>query len=158
VAAACGAPDRAARLCGAVANLLDDTGAILSPAGETSYERAVTLATGLLGERAFAVAWADGRALPLPDVLAEAVLPLPAEPTGLPAEIPEDLPPRDPRLSRREREVLRLIAAGRSNQEIAESLGITLLTTKTHVAHVFAKLAVPSRAAAAAYAHRRGLA
>jgi predicted ATPase/DNA-binding CsgD family transcriptional regulator/predicted metal-dependent hydrolase len=64
----------------------------------------------------------------------------------------------DTHLTRRELEVLRLLAAGRSNQEIADALSISLLTAKTHVTRILAKLDLPSRAAAAAFAHRYGLA
>lgn len=48
-------------------------------------------------------------------------------------------------LSLREREVLRLIAQGRSNQQIADRLFITVGTVKRHVGHIFAKLGVHSR-------------
>jgi two-component system NarL family response regulator len=60
-------------------------------------------------------------------------------------------------LTQRELTVLRLLAAGNSNREIAESLGITDGTVKIHVAHLFAKLDVSSRTEAIATALRRGL-
>jgi DNA-binding NarL/FixJ family response regulator len=52
-------------------------------------------------------------------------------------------------LTRREREVLALVAAGCGNREIATRLGIADSTAKRHVQNVLEKLAVPSRAAAA---------
>jgi DNA-binding CsgD family transcriptional regulator len=61
-------------------------------------------------------------------------------------------------LSPREREVLLLIAEGRSNREIAEHLSISVPTVKRHLTTIFAKLNLPSRAAAVAYAHTHGLA
>jgi NarL family two-component system response regulator LiaR len=61
------------------------------------------------------------------------------------------------RLTRREREVLGLIAAGRSNKRIAFELGIAEKTVKTHVGHVFAKLGVTDRTQAALIAVRSGL-
>jgi two-component system NarL family response regulator len=61
------------------------------------------------------------------------------------------------RLTQRELAVLRLLAAGNSNREIAEALGITDGTVKIHVAHLFAKLDVTSRTEAIATALRRGL-
>jgi DNA-binding CsgD family transcriptional regulator len=60
-------------------------------------------------------------------------------------------------LSEREREVLRLLAEGRSNPEIAETLFISRATARTHVGNVLAKLGVHSRAEAVDAAHRFGL-
>jgi DNA-binding NarL/FixJ family response regulator len=60
-------------------------------------------------------------------------------------------------LSPRELEVLRLIAQGLENSEIAETLGISPRTTKNHVSNILAKLGLPSRIQAAVYAVRRGL-
>jgi two-component system NarL family response regulator len=61
------------------------------------------------------------------------------------------------RLTQRELSVLRLLAAGNSNREIAESLGISDGTVKIHVAHLFSKLDVTSRTEAITTALRRGL-
>jgi two-component system NarL family response regulator len=61
------------------------------------------------------------------------------------------------RLTRRELAVLRLLAAGHSNREIGEMLGITDGTVKIHLTHLFAKLDVTSRTEAIATALRRGL-
>jgi len=62
----------------------------------------------------------------------------------------------DSPLSRRETEVLRLVAAGLSNREIATSLVLSEHTVHRHVANVLRKLAQSSRAAAAATATRAG--
>ena len=61
-------------------------------------------------------------------------------------------------LTPREREVLGLIARGRSNKLIARELGIAEKTVKTHVGHVLAKLGVTDRTQAAVIAVRTGLA
>jgi DNA-binding NarL/FixJ family response regulator len=61
-------------------------------------------------------------------------------------------------LSEREVEVLRLIAAGRSNQQIADELYISLNTVARHVAHILDKTGAVNRTGAAAYAFREGLA
>jgi len=60
-------------------------------------------------------------------------------------------------LSARELEVLRLIASGMENAEIAQTLGISPRTAKNHVSNILSKLGLPSRIQAAIYAVRRGL-
>ncbi|EPC71223.1 hypothetical protein Lpp126_15694, partial [Lacticaseibacillus paracasei subsp. paracasei Lpp126] len=60
--------------------------------------------------------------------------------------------PQYDELTNREREVLQLIAQGKSNQEIATELFITLKTVKTHVSNILAKLDVEDRTQAAIYA------
>jgi ATP/maltotriose-dependent transcriptional regulator MalT len=64
-------------------------------------------------------------------------------------------PVRD--LTARELEVLRLIASGMGDKEIATTLGLSLHTIHRHVSNILTKLDVPSRAAAVAYAAQRGL-
>ena len=60
-------------------------------------------------------------------------------------------------LSTREREVLALVAAGRSNKEIAQALSISERTVKFHVTSILNKLGADNRAGAAARAVQRGL-
>jgi DNA-binding CsgD family transcriptional regulator len=60
-------------------------------------------------------------------------------------------------LTRREVEVLGLVAAGRSNRQIAQALYISPNTVGVHVSNILAKLGVPGRVEAAAIAHRLGL-
>jgi DNA-binding NarL/FixJ family response regulator len=60
-------------------------------------------------------------------------------------------------LTEREREVIRLVAAGQSNQQIAEALFITRKTASVHVSIILGKLGVANRVEAAAVAHRLGL-
>lgn len=60
-------------------------------------------------------------------------------------------------LTPREVEVLRLVATGASNREIADTLVISTKTVARHLANIFAKLGVSSRAAATAYAYEHGL-
>ena len=71
-------------------------------------------------------------------------------------------PPKEPLtpepLTGRELEVLRLVARGRSNRQIAEQLVITEMTVRTHVSNILSKLHLASRTQAALYALREGLA
>jgi len=65
-------------------------------------------------------------------------------------------PTRGP-LSQRELEVLRLIADGATNRQVAATLFISQATVKTHLLHVYEKLGVNDRAAAVSEAHKRNL-
>jgi DNA-binding NarL/FixJ family response regulator len=64
----------------------------------------------------------------------------------------------DDELTPREAEVLRLIAAGQSNREIARTLFVSEATVKTHVNRIFAKTASRDRAQATRYAYTHGYA
>jgi DNA-binding CsgD family transcriptional regulator len=77
---------------------------------------------------------------------------------GLPARPPGEQPAGMPGLTAREAEVLRLVAAGRSNREIAAELFISAKTASVHVSNILAKLGAASRTEAAAIAHRAGIA
>jgi DNA-binding NarL/FixJ family response regulator len=72
---------------------------------------------------------------------------------------PKPLPDSAPLalLSEREIDVLRLIASGLENAEIAETLNISPRTAKNHVSNILAKLGLPSRVQAAVYAVRQGV-
>jgi DNA-binding NarL/FixJ family response regulator len=65
--------------------------------------------------------------------------------------------PELPPLTRRERDVLRLLAQGRENSAIAEELVISRATVKTHVAHLLHKLGLENRVQAAVFAVRHGM-
>ena len=71
---------------------------------------------------------------------------------------PPQKPPTPDPLTGRELDVLRLVAEGRSNREIAELLVITEMTVRTHVSNILSKLHLASRTQAALYALREGLA
>ncbi len=81
----------------------------------------------------------------------------PAEPAH-PAEAEAPSAARSLGLTRREEEVLALVAAGRTNRQIAEALFISEKTASIHVSHILAKLGVAGRVEAAGVAHRLGLA
>jgi DNA-binding NarL/FixJ family response regulator/predicted Ser/Thr protein kinase len=70
---------------------------------------------------------------------------------------PPAAPSPDPDLTERELEVLRLIAQGLNNQQIAQQLTISEKTVKTHVSNILGKLHVDDRTQAAIYALKKGL-
>jgi non-specific serine/threonine protein kinase len=146
-----------ARFLGAAAALRETTGGGLSYGAQALFDEHLTAARTELGETAFAAAWDAGRALAVVDAVAEADGYLAAEATEPVRQEPgwtrntHDLTPR-------ELEVLRLIAAGQSDRDIAEVLYISRHTAMKHVANILGKLGVSSRTAAATVAHRDGLA
>src|SRR5207248_9330394 len=83
--------------------------------------------------------------------LVTAVLDAEAAPAAPSDALPDGLTPR-------EAEVLKLIAAGLSNSEIAAALVVSSATVKTHVNHIFAKTGARDRAQTVRYAYRRGVA
>ncbi|MGZ4173800.1 MAG: response regulator [Solirubrobacteraceae bacterium] len=104
----------------------------------------------------------EGEALLDPGVAARLVQTLAAEPVGgdpgtTAGGAADNERSRRESLTRRERDVLELIARGFSNKRIALELGIAEKTVKTHVGHVLAKLGVSDRTQAALLAVRAGL-
>jgi DNA-binding NarL/FixJ family response regulator len=83
--------------------------------------------------------------------LVAAVLDAPPSARGYTQTLPGDLTPR-------EAEVLKLIAAGLSNPDIAAALVVSNATVKTHVNHIFSKTGARDRAQAVRYAYEHGLA
>jgi DNA-binding CsgD family transcriptional regulator len=153
LAAIAGDPERAARYFAMVEALGEEVGFVLPPLERARYDRVRAGVRALLGETAFRAAWADGLAIPAALALAEV--------RTLLTEMRE-APKRGSsvaagNLTLREREVLRLVVAGRSNPEIAAALFLSRRTVTTHLTHIFAKLGVAGRAEAAVLAVRRGL-
>jgi DNA-binding NarL/FixJ family response regulator len=101
------------------------------------------------------VAVRAGEALLDPSVQRRLLDALAGAPGAVPPAAGEELPDG---LTPREAEVLRLMAAGRTNTEIAAELVVSESTVKTHVNRIFAKAGVRDRGQAVAYAYRHGLA
>jgi DNA-binding CsgD family transcriptional regulator len=145
VAVAAGDASRGARLLGAADGLTDRIGVPTLP-HHALHRRVHATARAALGEDAFAAGWADGKALSLETAIAEAQMVTGAIP-----------PSRSDLFTPRERDVLRLLVAGRTDREIGEALFVGKRTVEGHVAHILAKLDVHTRGAAVAAALAAGL-
>jgi predicted ATPase/DNA-binding CsgD family transcriptional regulator len=147
--------ETAARLLGAVDELLLGSGGHLYGLTRPPYEQADTAARAALGEERFTALHDAGRRLTLADLLAEV--------DEIVATAEEAA--REPRrrgtgssaLTKREHEVLGLLASGKTDREIAEALSISRRTVNYHVANILGHLAVRSRHDAVTRAHELGL-
>jgi len=161
--AAQGQPERAARLWGAAAALRDEIHAFLAPSYRSDYAPYLDLLRAALGEQAFAAALAEGRELTLEQALALADSPAePAMTPGTPASTQSS--PHAPAhplhhgLTPREVEVLRLLASGLTDAQIADKLVISPRTVGKHLQSIYSKLYFPSRSAATRWAIEHHLA
>jgi DNA-binding NarL/FixJ family response regulator len=139
---------------GAAEALREAIGTPLPPVERATYERSIAAARAQLGEEAFAAAWQEGRTMTLEQVLAaqgaaERLMPLPVEPPSPPPAKTSPIYPHG--LTAREVDVLRLLAQGFTNAQIAEALVVSLLTVKAHLRSIYSKLGVTSRSAATRY-------
>lgn len=93
------------------------------------------------------------------DTIVEAIRAVAGGARFLPPELARRLAERNTQvsLSARELEVLRLIAQGKANKQIAAELALSEATIKTHIAHILAKLDAPDRTRAVTVAMERGL-
>jgi predicted ATPase/DNA-binding CsgD family transcriptional regulator len=135
---------RAARLLGAADALRTGVGAKWPVLLAKEYRRAIEAARGTLSPDAFAVAIAEGRAMSL---------------AGAEREVEATRQTRRPDdLTARELEVLRLVARGLTNQQVAAELVLSERTVHAHLRSMYRKLAISSRTAATRYALEHGLA
>jgi ATP/maltotriose-dependent transcriptional regulator MalT len=150
LSAAQATPHQAARLWGAAEVLRETIGAPMYPVHRASFEQAIALARAQLGEQAFGAAWSEGRLMTPQQALA-------AQEQGKtsPARSAGPLSPPAPKasafpagLTARELEVLRLLAQGWTDAQIAEHLVISVRTVNHHTSSLYSKLGVSSRAAA----------
>jgi DNA-binding NarL/FixJ family response regulator len=114
-----------------------------------------------LGEHAFDTAWAEGRTMTPEQALAvqEPVTMPTAAPVRPSTASPVPKAPTYPDgLTAREVEVLRLVAQGMTNEQVAEQLVISPRTVNTHLTAIFSKIGVSSRGAATRYAIEHHLA
>jgi non-specific serine/threonine protein kinase len=157
IAGRIGRPEAAARLYGAATAQRERAARPVEPVFRAEYERDLAISRQALGEAAFATAFAAGRALTPEQAVAEALAVGPAEASGRAPQAAVPTGDAPIALTAREREILPLLVAGKTDREIAAALFIGPRTVETHLAHVYAKLGVRSRAGAAAAAVAAGL-
>jgi len=160
VAGALGEATRAARLLGAAAALRTMRTAPLPPDERADQEHWIARVRAGLDPVIWGADWTAGAAMPIEEVIAEALTtapsPLsahtddPAHPSIAPAAYPDGL-------TARAVDVLREVAAGKSNKEIAASLSISGRTVDRHIANLYMKIDAHNKADAAAYAFRNAL-
>jgi excisionase family DNA binding protein len=146
---------QAATLFGAADALREEAGIPQSNTDRAYYEPFLTALQEELGPDTFAAAWSEGRAMSWQAAMAD-LLVAAAEPEQMATRTVRD-PTALNGLTTRELEILRLLAAGESNRAIGERLFISPTTVASHVANIFGKLGVDSRAKATAFAHRHDL-
>jgi predicted ATPase/DNA-binding CsgD family transcriptional regulator len=138
----------AAQLWGTADAIRDTIGVPIPPVELTEYERLLSATRVHLGERAFAAAWAQGRAMTPRQALAAQG----HKPTPPPISTVTPSPIYPAGLTAREAEVLRLLAGGLTDQQIADKLVLSPRTVHAHTSSIYSKLGVTSRSAATRYA------
>ncbi len=144
----------AAQLWGAAEVLRDTLGVPIPPIEVADYERLLSAVRVRLGERAFAAAWAQGRAMTPGQALAAKG----QKPNPTPATTVTPSATYPARLTAREVEVLRLVAGGLTDFQVAEKLALSPRTVHAHISSIYNKLGVTSRSAATRYAIEHHLA
>ena len=147
VAGARGEHTRAARLFGAADTLREAISAPVPLHERDDHTRMVATYRTALGPARFAAAFAEGRALPPDDAVKLAL-------NGEAAVQPKA---SGPALSRREREVVALLARGLSNRELADALVVSQLTAASHVRNILRKLGLDRRGQVAVWAAQHGM-
>jgi predicted ATPase/DNA-binding CsgD family transcriptional regulator len=135
-------PADAARLLAAAESLREQAGAAWPAFVHADFACTADRARRALGDERFAAEWARGRAMRTTGTVGLAPPRRPGHPAGL---------------TPREVEVLRLVAAGLTDAQVAERLVLSVRTVHSHVRSIYRKLGVSSRTAAAGYALREGL-
>jgi predicted ATPase/DNA-binding CsgD family transcriptional regulator len=135
-------PALGARLLGAAESLRERAGAAWPAFVNADSESSTDRVRRALGDARFAAEWERGRAMGTAEMLGLA----PPRPRANPAG-----------LTVREAEVLRLVAGGLTDAQVAERLVLSVRTVHSHVRSIYRKLGVSSRSAATGYALRQGL-
>jgi non-specific serine/threonine protein kinase len=165
LAAALGQMERAVLLAGAAGAVSDAVRVRPIPLVAAVLGEVARSGERALGPAAFEAALADGRRMSQEQAVAEALAVAPSTGTLVPAPAPAERASAvradgavPGGLTSREAEVLGLIAAGCTSQEIADRLVISVHTVDRHITHIYQKLGVRGRAEAVAFAFTHGIA
>jgi predicted ATPase/DNA-binding CsgD family transcriptional regulator/Tfp pilus assembly protein PilF len=150
-----GLPERAAQFLGTADALHDGLQIPLSPIYNADHEQTIASLRGEIGEAAFSECWSYGHTMSLKLALSMvARISMPEQAASSPQERTPSYPAR---LTRREVDVLRLVATGMTDARIAETLILSPRTINTHLRSIYAKLGVSSRSAATRFAIEHNL-
>ena len=141
----------AAQLFGAAEVLRETIGAPKPPIERSEHEEQVAAVRAALGEVSFQTTWARGRSMEPAQALLEREYTTVTTLSPLPA-VSKDAPVPVKRLSRRELEVLHLLAEGLTNAQIAEQLALSTVTINSYLRTIYSKMQVSSRTQALHYA------
>jgi DNA-binding CsgD family transcriptional regulator len=149
----------AARLWAAAAALREAMGVQLPPTDQVHAQQIITTTRAHVDRRSWTAAWDAGRGMAIDQAVSAALQGTPEhalqERSDEAAAARQQFPAG---LTTREVEVLRLIAAGKSNREIADALFLSPATVNVHVTHILTKTNTDNRTAAALFAREHGLA
>ena len=142
----------AAQIWGAAGVMRDSIGQPHTPVEQVMYDSSIKAVRRHLGEQAFETVYERGRWMSPDQVLQEQVT-IPLSPSTSPAPNARKMPKSNPDgLTPREVEVLRLVAQGLTNDQVANRLIISPRTVDTHLTSIYGKIGVSSRSAATRYA------
>jgi predicted ATPase/DNA-binding CsgD family transcriptional regulator len=158
--------EQAVQFWAAAETLRQAAGAVIAPTDQPEYQRQLSLARNKLGSVRFEAAWETGSQQSLETVIEQATshkiqaVVQPSEPVTAVPSVPVIPPPvlEKPKggypggLTAREVEVLRLVAMGLTNAQVAEKLIMAPRTVNVHLTSIYSKLDVTSRTAAARFA------
>jgi non-specific serine/threonine protein kinase len=164
-----GHSSHAARLFAAAEVAFEEIGSSMRPSNNPRYEGYVAEVRGRLGEQRFAAAWAEGRAMRLEDAMTAALeteqvavgntrqrenhVTRSSQPVRAAKALPSNsINALSDALTRREQDVVALLARGLTNREIAVELTISERTAETHVCNILSKLRLHRRAQLTAWA------
>jgi non-specific serine/threonine protein kinase len=143
--------EQALIIFGAAAALREPVGSVIDAVDRPDYKQMISNLRTSLGDEAFETAWAKGQTM----ILEQAINLALAEPE--PGEIDVLLKEKYGGLTEREREVAALIAEGKSNREIANTMTVGVKTIETYVTRILNKLGLNSRVQIATWSIETGL-